>query len=59
MQTGAGKTYTMEGVPSDPGINYRTMKELFRCVAAGMPLCQAAAAVNQTDVESDSQLSTR
>ena len=34
LQTGAGKTYTMEGVPSDPGINYRTMKELFRCVAA-------------------------
>jgi Kinesin motor domain len=32
LQTGAGKTYTMEGVSSDPGINYRTMKELFRCV---------------------------
>jgi len=30
-QTGAGKTYTMEGEPSNPGINYRTMKELFRC----------------------------
>ncbi len=30
-QTGAGKTFTMEGTPADPGINYRTMKELFRC----------------------------
>ena len=47
LQTGAGKTYTMEGVPSDPGINYRTMKELFRCAAAGVPSCQAVAAVNQ------------
>ncbi len=28
---GAGKTYTMEGIPEAPGINYRTMKELFRC----------------------------
>lgn len=27
---GAGKTYTMEGTREDPGINYRTMKELFR-----------------------------
>ena len=27
---GAGKTFTMEGMPQDPGINYRTMKELFR-----------------------------
>ena len=27
---GAGKTYTMEGTPENPGINYRTMKELFR-----------------------------
>ncbi|CAL8470626.1 g10168 [Coccomyxa elongata] len=31
-QTGAGKTYTMEGTRQDPGINYRTMKELFRCI---------------------------
>ena len=28
---GAGKTYTMEGTRENPGINYRTMKELFRC----------------------------
>lgn len=28
---GAGKTYTMEGTQENPGINYRTMKELFRC----------------------------
>jgi Kinesin motor domain len=40
LQTGAGKTYTMEGVPADPGINYRTMKELFRCASAGLPQCQ-------------------
>ena len=29
-QTGAGKTHTMEGNKDDPGINYRTMCELFR-----------------------------
>ena len=28
---GAGKTYTMEGTKADPGICYRTMRELFRC----------------------------
>ena len=29
---GAGKTHTMEGSQEDPGINYRAMKELFRCI---------------------------
>lgn len=28
--SGAGKTFTMEGTQENPGINYRTMKELFR-----------------------------
>eukprot|EP00697_Spironema_sp_BW2_P004201 gnl/Spiro4/15693_TR8438_c0_g1_i1.p1 gnl/Spiro4/15693_TR8438_c0_g1~~gnl/Spiro4/15693_TR8438_c0_g1_i1.p1 ORF type:complete len:1031 (+),score=286.05 gnl/Spiro4/15693_TR8438_c0_g1_i1:63-3155(+) len=28
-QTGSGKTYTMEGPPEDPGINYRTLQNLF------------------------------
>jgi len=28
-QTGAGKTYTMEGCPEDPGINKRALSELF------------------------------
>ena len=32
MCAGAGKTYTMEGTQEQPGINYRTMKELFRCI---------------------------
>ncbi len=31
---GAGKTHTMEGTRQDPGINYRTMKELFRYKAS-------------------------
>lgn len=28
--TGAGKTHTMLGSPDDPGVMYRTMKELFK-----------------------------
>ena len=31
-QTGAGKTHTMEGPPSDPGINYRALQSLFRSI---------------------------
>ena len=31
-QTGAGKTFTMEGTQTNPGINYRTMAELFRSI---------------------------
>mmetsp|Transcript_10107 Transcript_10107/g.32732 ORF Transcript_10107/g.32732 Transcript_10107/m.32732 type:complete len:363 (-) Transcript_10107:496-1584(-) len=31
-QTGAGKTHTMEGTKEDPGINFRTVAELFRCI---------------------------
>ncbi|KAG8085489.1 hypothetical protein GUJ93_ZPchr0010g8041 [Zizania palustris] len=29
-QTGTGKTFTMEGVPEDRGVNYRALEELFR-----------------------------
>ncbi|KAL1546037.1 kinesin-like protein KIN-14S [Salvia divinorum] len=29
-QTGTGKTYTMEGTSENRGVNYRTLKELFR-----------------------------
>ncbi|CAO2832719.1 unnamed protein product [Amaranthus hypochondriacus] len=29
-QTGTGKTFTMEGVPGNRGVNYRTLEELFR-----------------------------
>ena len=36
-QTGAGKTFTMEGTPTNPGINYRTMKELFRQPSSSLP----------------------
>lgn len=36
---GAGKTYTMEGTQENPGINYRTMKELFRCAIEASRLC--------------------
>ncbi len=32
MCAGAGKTYTMEGTQEHPGINYRTVRELFRCI---------------------------
>ena len=39
---GAGKTYTMEGTREDPGINYRTMRELFRRVH---PLCPCEMAI--------------
>eukprot|EP00897_Mesotaenium_endlicherianum_P005780 jgi/Mesen1/522/ME000104S10614 len=29
-QTGTGKTYTMEGLPHNRGVNFRTLEELFR-----------------------------
>ncbi|CAM8984636.1 unnamed protein product [Rhodiola kirilowii] len=29
-QTGTGKTFTMEGTSENRGVNYRTLKELFR-----------------------------
>ncbi|WOL12009.1 kinesin-like protein KIFC3 [Canna indica] len=29
-QTGAGKTFTMEGTPENRGVNYRSLEELFR-----------------------------
>lgn len=29
-QTGTGKTYTMEGIPENRGVNYRALEELFR-----------------------------
>lgn len=29
-QTGTGKTFTMEGTEENRGVNYRTLKELFR-----------------------------
>ncbi|KAL5783678.1 hypothetical protein ACOSP7_008707 [Xanthoceras sorbifolium] len=29
-QTGTGKTFTMEGLPENRGVNYRTLEELFR-----------------------------
>ncbi|CAA2984408.1 Kinesin-like protein KIFC3 [Olea europaea subsp. europaea] len=29
-QTGTGKTYTMEGMPENRGVNYRTLEELFK-----------------------------
>ncbi|KAG6586262.1 Kinesin-like protein KIN-14S, partial [Cucurbita argyrosperma subsp. sororia] len=29
-QTGTGKTFTMEGTPENRGVNYRTLKELFK-----------------------------
>lgn len=35
---GAGKTHTMEGSQEDPGINYRAMKELFRCISYRVPI---------------------
>ncbi|KAJ7560229.1 hypothetical protein O6H91_04G119000 [Diphasiastrum complanatum] len=31
-QTGTGKTFTMEGTPSNRGVNYRTLQELFSIV---------------------------
>jgi len=34
-QTGAGKTYTMGGTPSDPGVSRRTLNEIFRVTAEG------------------------
>lgn len=33
-QTGSGKTFTMEGEPANPGVSFRTMRELFRCPAS-------------------------
>ena len=36
-QTGAGKTYTMEGTSAQPGVNYRTAVELFRLIEERKP----------------------
>jgi kinesin family protein C2/C3 len=36
-QTGSGKTYTMEGPSGQPGVNYRTAKELFRLIETRKP----------------------
>jgi len=33
-QTSSGKTHTMEGPPTDPGVNYRMIEELFRLAQA-------------------------
>merc|ERR1719442_327573 len=38
-QTGAGKTYTMGGTPTDPGVSRRTLNEIFRVCAAGEHRC--------------------
>ncbi len=32
VQTGSGKTYTMEGVPGDPGVTFRAIEALFSIV---------------------------
>ena len=32
QQTGSGKTFTMEGPPSNRGVNFRALEELFRLV---------------------------
>lgn len=32
LQTGSGKTHTMEGPTTDPGVNARALAELFRLV---------------------------
>ncbi len=29
-QTGSGKTFTMEGIDSDRGVNFRALEELFK-----------------------------
>jgi hypothetical protein len=31
-QTGSGKTHTMEGIPSNRGVNYRTLDQLFKVI---------------------------
>jgi kinesin family member C2/C3 len=33
-QTGAGKSFTMEGTPSNPGVNTRALAALFELAAA-------------------------
>lgn len=43
---GAGKTHTMEGSQEDPGINYRAMKELFRCISYRTPTLESGHTVN-------------
>jgi hypothetical protein len=30
LQTGSGKTFTMEGIPEQPGMNYCTLNKLFQ-----------------------------
>ena len=33
--SGSGKTFTLAGTPSQPGINFRAIKDLFRCRRSG------------------------
>lgn len=32
LQTGSGKTHTMEGTPRDRGVNFRTLADLFAVI---------------------------
>eukprot|EP00884_Botryococcus_braunii_P023506 jgi/Botrbrau1/983/Bobra.114_1s0023.1 len=48
-QTGSGKTYTMEGIETDRGINYRTLEELFRIVTQRQP--EASYSINVSMIE--------
>jgi len=39
-QTGAGKTYTMEGTEDDPGVSHRTITEIFKVVDDASTSCE-------------------
>lgn len=37
-QSGSGKAHTLAGTPEHPGINFRAMSHLFKCVLPVYPL---------------------
>lgn len=48
--TGAGKTHTMLGSQTDPGVMYRTMKELFKRIDGAKEEKECAVAFSYLEV---------
>ena len=49
-QTGAGKTYTMEGTATDPGVSHRTLNELFRLLEHRQDQCTSELKVSMIEI---------
>ncbi|XP_073034581.1 kinesin-like protein KIN-14R isoform X1 [Primulina eburnea] len=49
-QTGTGKTFTMEGTEANRGVNYRTLKELFKISSERRDTCSYSISVSVLEV---------